>query len=57
MVVLRDLEFCDLAGLRALVHLRDQQWMEGREVHFVEPRPVVRRLAGLAGHEDLLAAG
>jgi anti-anti-sigma factor len=57
LILLGDLEFCDLAGLRALVDLRDQQRAEGREVHFVEPQPVVRRLAELAGHEDLLAAG
>ena len=57
MIILRDLEFCDLPGLRALVHLRNQQRKEGREVHVVEPRPIVRRLAELAGYDELLAAG
>jgi anti-anti-sigma factor len=57
MIVLRDLEFCDIPGLRALVHLRDQQREEGREIRFVEARPIVRRLAQLTGYDDLLAEG
>lgn len=55
-VDLSGLEFTDLAGLRALLQFRDQQLDNSREIRFVEPQRVVRRVFELAGVGHCLAA-
>ena len=55
-IILTDLDFCDVAGLRLIAQLHDQHRREGRRVHFVDPPRCVRRIAELAGRSDLLTA-
>ena len=56
IVDLSNLEFTDVAGMRAMIRFRHDQLAAERDVHFVEARPAVRRVFTLCGEEDSLAA-
>jgi len=46
---LAELDFCDVAGLRALEELCARHTAAGREVSVVGARPFLRKIAALAG--------
>lgn len=52
---LADLTFCDVAGLHALLALRQVHLARGRRVETVNPTRPVRRLLQVAGVQDLLS--
>ena len=54
---LSKLRFCDVAGLRALLALRQAHVSQGRHVAAIGIKARVRRVMDLCGIDDSLAAG
>jgi anti-anti-sigma factor len=56
VIDLAQLEFSDLAGLRALLGFRSRQLDEARDVRLVNAQPIVRRLFELTGAAEAITA-
>lgn len=54
---LRQVGFCDAAGVRALRQARDEAAAAGADFRLVAPGPLVIRVLTLIGADDLLPAG
>jgi anti-sigma B factor antagonist len=46
---LAGLEFCDSAGLRTLIYIRDGAINAGWQFQIINPRPFIRRVLGVTG--------